>query len=96
MPDLALSAGAVFAADGKVVNNVLGFPGILRGAVEVQRQANQPPHVPAAAETSCCSYSPGELLPNPLDKRLHMAGRRSGGEASHCPGSWPRAEFRLV
>ena len=33
-PDDALAAGAAFAADGKSVNNVLGFPGILRGAVD--------------------------------------------------------------
>src|SRR5512136_2793953 len=33
-PDLAIKSGASFAADGKSVNNVLGFPGILRGAVD--------------------------------------------------------------
>jgi malate dehydrogenase (oxaloacetate-decarboxylating) len=33
-PDLALEHGAAFAADGKSVNNVLGFPGIFRGAVD--------------------------------------------------------------
>src|SRR6266498_3275436 len=31
-PDVALARGAAFAADGKSVNNVLGFPGIFRGA----------------------------------------------------------------
>ena len=33
-PDVALEHGAAFAADGKSVNNVLGFPGIFRGAVD--------------------------------------------------------------
>ena len=33
-PEVALGRGAVFAADGKSVNNVLGFPGIFRGAVD--------------------------------------------------------------
>src|SRR6185436_3823743 len=33
-PDVALANGAAFAADGKSVNNVLGFPGIFRGAVD--------------------------------------------------------------
>ena len=33
-PDVALRNGAAFAADGKLVNNVLGFPGIFRGAVD--------------------------------------------------------------
>jgi len=32
--ELALKHGAAFAADGKSVNNVLGFPGIFRGAVD--------------------------------------------------------------
>ena len=32
-PDVALEAGAAFAADGSVVNNVLGYPGIFRGAL---------------------------------------------------------------
>jgi len=35
-PDVALERGAIFAADGKSVNNVLGFPGIFRGAVDSQ------------------------------------------------------------
>ncbi|MDO8753835.1 MAG: hypothetical protein Q7J80_08070, partial [Anaerolineales bacterium] len=33
-PEIAMERGAAFAADGKSVNNVLGFPGILRGAVD--------------------------------------------------------------
>jgi malate dehydrogenase (oxaloacetate-decarboxylating) len=33
-PEVALAHGAAFAADGKSVNNVLGFPGIFRGAVD--------------------------------------------------------------
>src|SRR5574341_1511231 len=33
-PDEAIAHGAAFAADGKSVNNVLGFPGILRGAID--------------------------------------------------------------
>ena len=32
-PDDALAAGAAFAADGRSVNNVLGYPGIFRGAL---------------------------------------------------------------
>ena len=32
-PDQALAAGAAYAADGTSVNNVLGFPGIFRGAL---------------------------------------------------------------
>jgi malate dehydrogenase (oxaloacetate-decarboxylating) len=32
-PKVALGAGAAFAADGTSVNNVLGYPGIFRGAL---------------------------------------------------------------
>src|SRR6201995_4022997 len=32
-PDVAIAAGAAFAADGTSVNNVLGYPGIFRGAL---------------------------------------------------------------
>jgi malate dehydrogenase (oxaloacetate-decarboxylating) len=32
-PDAAIAAGAAFAADGTSVNNVLGYPGIFRGAL---------------------------------------------------------------
>jgi hypothetical protein len=33
-PDLALSSGVAFATDRKIINSVLRFPGILRGAVD--------------------------------------------------------------
>jgi malate dehydrogenase (oxaloacetate-decarboxylating) len=72
-PDLALSAGAAFAADGKVVNNVLGFPGILRGAVDSNARRISHQMYLAAADTIAALTPPGELLPNPLDKHLHMA-----------------------
>ena len=32
-PDAALAAGAAFAADGTSINNVLGYPGIFKGAL---------------------------------------------------------------
>ena len=38
-PDAALAAGAAFAADGTSVNNVLGYPGIFRGALAGRRDA---------------------------------------------------------
>ena len=37
-PEDALAAGAAFAADGRLVNNILGFPGIFRGALNAQRK----------------------------------------------------------
>jgi malate dehydrogenase (oxaloacetate-decarboxylating) len=72
-PEAALAAGAAFAADGKSVNNVMGFPGILRGAID-----SYVPYITyemylAAAETIANHTPPGELMPNPLNKSVHRA-----------------------
>ncbi len=76
-PQDALDAGAKFAADGKSVNNVLGFPGILRGAVDTYvRQISHEMYV-AAAEAIVAQTPAGELMPNPLDKQVHRAVARA-------------------
>jgi len=76
-PQDALDAGAKFAADGKSVNNVLGFPGIFRGAVDTYvRQISHEMYV-AAAEAIVAETPAGELMPNPLDKRVHRAVARA-------------------
>jgi malate dehydrogenase (oxaloacetate-decarboxylating) len=73
-PDDALKAGAAFAADGKSVNNVLGFPGIFRGAIDTNTPRITDEMYIAAAETiASLTPSGGELMPNPLDKRVHRA-----------------------
>ena len=79
-PDVAMENGAAFAADGKSVNNVLGFPGIFRGAVD-----SNAPHITqemllAAAETIADMTPPGEMVPNPLDKKVHHAVARAVAE----------------
>lgn len=70
-PEVALEAGAAFAADGKGVNNVLGFPGILRGAVDTRATRITHEMYLAAAATLARLTPEGELLPNPLDKQVH-------------------------
>lgn len=76
-PQDALNAGAKFAADGKSVNNVLGFPGIFRGAVDTNvRQISHEMYV-AAAEAIVAATPAGELMPNPLDKHVHRAVARA-------------------
>ena len=72
-PEVALKHGAAFAADGKSVNNVLGFPGIFRGAVDtwVPRISNE---MLIAASKAIADYTTeDQLVPNPLDKNLHRA-----------------------
>lgn len=76
-PDAALAAGAAFAADGKSVNNVLGFPGIFRGAVDSQARRFTPEMLAAAAEAIAALTPPGELVPNPLERKVHQAVARA-------------------
>lgn len=81
-PDLALERGAAFAADGKSVNNVLGFPGIFRGAVDAHAPRITHEMLVAAAETIAAMTPPGELVPNPLDKKVHHAVARAVAETA--------------
>lgn len=76
-PEAALAAGAVFAADGKSVNNVLGFPGIFRGAVDANVPRITREMLMAAAEAIAAFAKPGEAVPNPLDKALHRSVARA-------------------
>jgi malate dehydrogenase (oxaloacetate-decarboxylating) len=76
-PDLALEHGAAFAADGKMVNNVLGFPGIFRGAVDANAPRITHEMLVAAAHTIADMTPPGELVPSALDKAVHHAVARA-------------------
>ena len=79
-PEVAMERGAVFAADGKSVNNVLGFPGILRGAVDSYAPYITHEMYLAAAKVIAEMTPPGELVPNPLDKKVHHAVARAVAE----------------
>jgi malate dehydrogenase (oxaloacetate-decarboxylating) len=72
-PDVALERGAAFAADGKMVNNVLGFPGIFRGAVDANASRITHEMLVAAAYTIADMTPQGDLVPSPLDKDVHRA-----------------------
>ena len=91
-PDVALAAGAAFAADGKSVNNVLGFPGIFRGAVDSNAPRITYEMLLAAVEVLVRMTPAGELMPNPLDKRVHQAVARAVAETAMKQGI-ARAEF---
>ena len=81
-PDVAMEHGAAFAADGKSVNNVLGFPGIFRGAVDSNAPRITQEMLAAAAETIASMTPPGELVPSPLDKKVHRAVARAVAETA--------------
>ena len=72
-PDDAANAGAACATDGRSVNNILGFPGILRGIIDVQAPYISPEMYQAAAEAIAGLTPSGEIIPNPLDKKVHRA-----------------------
>jgi malate dehydrogenase (oxaloacetate-decarboxylating) len=76
-PETARKAGAAFAADGKSVNNVLGFPGIFRGAVDADVPRITREMLIAAARAIAESAPPGDIVPNPLDKALHRRVARA-------------------
>jgi malate dehydrogenase (oxaloacetate-decarboxylating) len=71
-PEEALAAGARFAADGKAVNNVLGFPGIFKGALLARARSITPAMKIAAAEAIARLAEEGELVPSPLNPEVHQ------------------------
>jgi malate dehydrogenase (oxaloacetate-decarboxylating) len=91
-PEEALANGAAFAADGKVVNNVLGFPGIFRGALDAQAPRITPEMLSAAVEVLVSLTPSGELTPNPLSKRVHQEVARAVAETAIKQGI-ARAEY---
>lgn len=72
-PEAALAAGAALAADGRVVNNALGFPGIFRGALTARARAITDAMKLAAAHAIAGYAEPGELVPGLLHTDVHMA-----------------------
>jgi malate dehydrogenase (oxaloacetate-decarboxylating) len=70
-PAEAERAGAAFAADGTSVNNVLGFPGIFRGALSVGASAISTGMKLAAAGAIAELTEESELVPDALDPKVH-------------------------
>jgi malate dehydrogenase (oxaloacetate-decarboxylating) len=72
-PQDAQQAGAAFAADGRSVNNVLGYPGIFRGALQAGAAAINAEMKLAAARAIADLARDNELVPNALDQEVHDA-----------------------
>ena len=78
MPDLALQAGARVVATGRSdfpnqVNNVLGFPGIFRGALDVRASdINEAMKIAASQAIAGLVENVSEvsIIPSPLDRRV--------------------------
>jgi malate dehydrogenase (oxaloacetate-decarboxylating) len=96
MPDEALAAGAAVVGTGRSdyanqVNNVLGFPGIFRGALDVRAgEINEAMKV-AAANAIAGLITPAELafdycVPQPFDKRVVPAVALAVAQAAITTG----------
>jgi malate dehydrogenase (oxaloacetate-decarboxylating) len=70
-PDAALAAGAAFAADGRSVNNVLGYPGIFRGALLSGAERINAEMKLAAADVLASLATGSELVPDALNPDVH-------------------------
>ena len=92
MPDVAKEAGAAVICTGRSdypnqANNVLAFPGIFRGALDVRASDVNEEMKLAAAYAIAGLVSPEELnadyvLPAPFDKRISSAVAKAVGQAA--------------
>ena len=71
--DEALAGGAVIAADGSIVNNVLAYPGLFRGTLDAGARRITIAMKRAAAEALSALAPDHDLLPDALDRRVHAA-----------------------
>jgi malate dehydrogenase (oxaloacetate-decarboxylating) len=85
-PEAAEAAGAAFAADGRSVNNVLGYPGIFRGALAAGARMITLEMKLAAARAIASLAQEDEIVPDPLDQKVHDAVARAVREASDLSG----------
>jgi malate dehydrogenase (oxaloacetate-decarboxylating) len=86
-PMCALERGAVFAADGKSINNVAAFPGLFKGALEAGATRFTDEMLMAAAHALAHLAGPDELLPDPLDCETHRVVAAAVRDASYGPVS---------
>ncbi len=91
-PEEALERGAIFAADGKSVNNVLGFPGIFRGAVDSRAPRITHEMLSAAVDVLVRMTPSGELMPHPLERKVHREVARAVAQTAIRQGI-ARAEY---
>ncbi len=81
-PVVALRHGAAFAADGKGINNVLGFPGLFKGALEARAPRFTDAMLLAAAHRIAALASGDDLVPDALDRNVHAAVTEAVREAA--------------
>ncbi|MBI2908498.1 MAG: NAD-dependent malic enzyme [Chloroflexi bacterium] len=85
-PELARASGAALAADGRSVNNLLGFPGIWRGTLDALASRITYQMYTAAAEAIAAATMEGELVPHPLDPKVHREVTHAVARAALASG----------
>jgi malate dehydrogenase (oxaloacetate-decarboxylating) len=96
MPDVALAAGAAVVGTGRSdfpnqINNVLAFPGIFRGALDV-RASDINDEMKIAAARAIASFvtddklSADFIIPSALDKNVAAAVAKAVAEAARKTG----------
>lgn len=96
MPDLAKAAGAAVVGTGRSdfpnqINNVLAFPGIFRGALDV-RASDINDEMKIAAAQAIASFvtedklSPDYIIPSALDRSVAKAVSKAVAEAAKASG----------
>lgn len=85
-PNVAKAAGAAIAADGKAVNNILGYPGIWRGVADSRARKLNQQMLMAAAEAIVKTTEPGELISQPLNLAVHRAVAKNVAKAAMATG----------
>ena len=69
----AYQAGAAVAADGRMMNNALAYPGIFRGALDSRARSITVDMMLAAARALAAAVPEGELMPEMMDPATHQA-----------------------
>src|SRR5438093_5153873 len=83
---LAIDAGARIAEGGAAINNLLCYPGVCRGLLDCGAKSAPQSVFGAASEAIVAATPEGQLLPNPLEKRVHSAVARAVARASVAAG----------
>ena len=83
-PAAAKAAGAAVAADGSIVNNILSFPGLIKGALVARAPAISRSMKRAAAFAIADATPHDRLLPDALDLKVHAAVARAVAEAANA------------
>ncbi len=95
MPDLAKKAGAAVVCTGRSdfpnqINNVLGFPGIFRGALDARAKViNTDMKIAAAKALAAHVKKPtgDRVIPSPLDKKVAKEVAKAVRKAAMCSGA---------